>query len=203
MNRIHIDPGGDTLVPLADDADFPVAHPEYAAYLASRGAAVSNNARALAVAGELGLATKKFTDLMWDLGSLPLPFRALLRYKVSTRNTCLYCSTHQIKHLRKLGVTQEKIDNAHAFETHPAFDARERAALAFVDAMAEDATNIPDSVFARFKETFPPQERVEIAIIAGAMGLLNVLNDAFRLPIDKQDVDIAMSVPAFDKKPTG
>jgi alkylhydroperoxidase family enzyme len=124
----------------------------------------------------------------------------LLRYKVSTRNTCLYCSTHQIRHLRLQGVEQEKIDNVHAFETHPAFNERERAALAFVDAMAEDATNIPDPVFERFAATFPPQERAEIAIIAAAMGMLNVLNDAFRLPIDKDDVDTAMSVPEFGKK---
>lgn len=201
MNRIiNTDLDSETLVPLVDDATFEAEHPEYAAYLKSRNNPVTNNARAMSVGGDLGLATKKFTDLMWDLGDLPRPFRALLRYKVSTRNTCLYCSTHQIKHMVKQGLAQEKIDNVHAFETHPAFDERERAALAFVDALAEDATNIPDDVFRRFAGEFTPQERVEISIIAAAMGLLNTLNDVFRLPIDKNDLEIAMSVPEFEKK---
>ena len=136
----------------------------------------------------------------WTLGDLPKPFRALIRYKVATANTCFYCSTHQIGYLQQFGIAREKMENIHEFETHPAFDDRERAALAFVDAMTRDAANIPDSIAQRYVQTFTPKERVEIAIVGAAMGMLNKLNDAFRVPIEESAIEVAADVPDFSSR---
>lgn len=63
--------------------------------------------------------------------------------------------------------------------------------------MTRDAANIPDSIAQRFVRTFTPKERVEIAIVGAAMGMLNKLNDAFRVPIEESAIEIGAEVPDF------
>lgn len=197
MNQLDRNLGTEPLVPLVGDDDFDPAYGALMREIKARTGRIANSARATAHAPEIGVATRKYLNETWSLGDLPTPFRALIRYKVSTANTCFYCSTHQIGYLQKFGIAREKMENIHEYETHPAFDERERAALAFVDAMTRDASNIPDVVARRFADTFTPKECVEIAIVAAAMGMLNKINDAFRVPIETEAVDIAADVPDF------
>ena len=51
---------------------------------------------------------------------------------------------------------------------------------------AVDAGDIPDEVAVEFAEQFTPQERVEIVIVAGAMGMLNKINDSLRVPLEPE-----------------
>jgi alkylhydroperoxidase family enzyme len=202
MNQIDKNLRTEPLVPLMKDEEFS---PEYRALMEqqrARSGRVTNSARASGHAAEMALVVRDYLSRMWTLGDLPKPFRALIRYKVSTTNTCLYCSTHQVEFLHKFGVDREKIANIYDYQTHPAFDERERAALAFVDAMMADASNIPDAVARRFVDNFTPQERVEIGYTATAMATLNKFNDAFRIPIEDEVVGVAIEVPdlAANKK---
>jgi alkylhydroperoxidase family enzyme len=202
MNQIDMNLRTEPLVPLLKDEEFT---PEYRALMEkqkARSGRITNSARASAHAPEMALVVRDFLSQMWTLGDLDKPFRALIRYKVSTTNTCFYCSTHQVEFLHKFGVDQQKIANIYDYESHPAFDERERAALAFVDAMMADASNVPDSVARRFVDNFTPQERVEIAYVATTMAVLNKFNDAFRVPIEDEVVGIAIEVPdlAANKK---
>jgi alkylhydroperoxidase family enzyme len=202
MNQIDKNLRTEPLVPLMKDEEFS---PEYRALMEqqrARSGRVTNSARASGHAAEMALVVRDYLSRMWTLGDLPKPFRALIRYKVSTTNTCLYCSTHQVEFLHKFGVEREKIANIYDCQTHPAFDERERAALAFVDAMMADASNIPDAVARRFVDNFTPQERVEIGYTATAMATLNKFNDAFRIPIEDEVVGVAIEVPdlAANKK---
>lgn len=202
MNQIDKNLRTEPLVPLMKDEEFS---PEYRALMEqqrARSGRVTNSARASGHAAEMALVVRDYLSRMWTLGDLPKPFRALIRYKVSTTNTCLYCSTHQVEFLHKFGVEREKIANIYDYQTHPAFDERERAALAFVDAMMADASNIPDAVARRFVDNFTPQERVEIGYTATAMATLNKFNDAFRIPIEDEVVGVAIEVPdlAANKK---
>ena len=195
MNQIDKNLRTEPLVPLMTDDEFT---PEYRALMEqqkARSGRVTNSARASGHAAEMALVIRDYLSQMWSLGDLPKPFRALIRYKVSTTNTCLYCSTHQVEFLHKMGVEREKIANIYDYETLPAFDERERAALAFVDWMMRDASNIPDAVAKRFCDAFTPQERVEIGYTATAMATLNKFNDAFRVPIEDEAVGVAIEVP--------
>jgi alkylhydroperoxidase family enzyme len=195
MNQVDRNLRTEPLVSLMTDEEFT---PEYRALMErmkAAGGRITNSARASGHAAEMAFVIRDYLSRMWTLGDLPKPFRALIRYKVATTNTCLYCSTHQIEFLHKMGVEQAKIANIHDYETHPAFDERERAALAFVDWMMRDASNIPDAVADRFCAAFTPQERVEIGYTATAMATLNKFNDAFRVPIEDEVVGIAMEVP--------
>jgi alkylhydroperoxidase family enzyme len=198
MNQLDQNLGREPLVPLIDDDELTYNHAPFLELINAKGGKVTNNVRAFAHGEELALATRRFLDETWALGNLSKPFQSLIRYKVSTTNTCFYCSTHQIRHLHKNGVAQEKIDNIYDYNHHPAFDVRERAALGFIDAMTRDASNIPDVVAKNFVETFSPKERIEISIVAAAMNMLNKLNDALRLPIEDEALDQALTVLEFD-----
>ena len=200
MSQLDRHLGRAPLVPLVDDAELAANSGAFLDLINAKGGKITNNVRALSHAGELALATRRYLDETWALGSLSKPFQSLIRYKVSTTNTCFYCSTHQIRHLTKNGVAQEKIDNIYDYATHPAFDKRERTALAFIDALTQDASNISDDVAKKFVEEFTPQERVEISIVATAMGMLNKINDALRIPIEDEAIDQALTLPELGKK---
>ena len=93
-----------------------------------------------------------------------------------------------------MGVNAEKTKNIHDFETHPAFSEEERAALGFAKALVVDSANIPDDVCARFEAAFTAQQRVEIALAAAAMDVLNKFNDGMRIPLDDEALDMAKIV---------
>tara|TARA_B100000686_G_C16396935_1_gene765295 strand:+ start:82 stop:684 length:603 start_codon:yes stop_codon:yes gene_type:complete len=186
-----------TVVPLLKDDEFSSQFKDAIQKLneAKGSQRINNSARAMGHSDDFGMASRNYWQSTWELGELPKPFKALIRYKVATRNTCFYCSTHQIEHLRRLGVDEAKIKNIQASDTHEAFDEDERAALSFVDHMMIDASNIPDSVAESFKKHYTSREMVEIALTATVMVSLNLFNDAFRVPIEDEVVGIGLDVP--------
>ena len=52
--------------------------------------------------------------------------------------------------------------------------------------MTIDAGAIPPAAYADFIAEFTPQERVEVTIVAAAMGMLNKINDALRVPLESE-----------------
>lgn len=187
-----------SLVPMVADEDFTPAFRKSAERVAKRVGMTANNVRAMANAPELGATMRHFLDDVWDHGDLPKPMKALIRHKVSNINACLYCSAHQVKVMKSQGVAQEKIDNMHEFQNYPAFTAKERAILAYAEGLTIDAGAISPDVIADFTAHTSDQERVEVTIVAAAMGLLNRLNDGLRVPLEEPMLDIASTI-TFDK----
>ena len=195
MNETRKIAGGGALVPMIEVEDMSPRMREASERALKRAGRIPNSARALANAGDLGAAARSFFEEMLVTGSIPRELRLLVRYKVATINNCVYCSTHQLNFLTKDGADRDKLAHIHDYSTHPAFDERERAALAWADAVTRDASNIAPAVVDCFVANFSPQERAEITIIAAAMGTLNRFNDALRVPIEDAVADIAAVVP--------
>ena len=144
-----------------------------------------NSVHACAHAEELGGAARDFLSSAMTLGSLSREMRLLVRLAVSNANQCRYCTAHQKHQLIGIGVAAPKL----AAIGHPesdALDPRERAAVRFAQAMTIDAGDIPDEIAAEFAEQFTPQERVEIVVVASAMGMLNKINNSLRVPIESE-----------------
>jgi alkylhydroperoxidase family enzyme len=188
-----------SLVPMVADDDFSPAFRKSAERVSKRVGMTANNVRAMANSPELGATMRQFLDDVWDHGDLPKPMKALIRHRVSNINACLYCSAHQVKVLMTQGVAQEKIDNMHDYRSHPAFDEKERAILAYADALTIDASAIQPDVINAFVAQTTDQERVEVTIVASAMGLLNRLNDGLRVPLEEPMLEIASGI-SFDKE---
>lgn len=144
-----------------------------------------NSLHACAHADELGGAARDFLSAAMTLGSLSRELRLLIRLAVSNANECRYCMAHQKHHLIRLGTAAPKIAAAGRPESDR-LNPRERAAVRFAQAMTVDAGDIPDEITAEFIEQFSPQERVEIVIVAGAMGMLNKINDSLRVPLESE-----------------
>jgi alkylhydroperoxidase family enzyme len=186
------------LVPMVADEDFSPAFKKSAERVSKRVGMTANNVRAMANSPELGATMRQFLDDVWDHGDLPKPMKALIRHKVSNINACLYCSAHQVKVMMSQGVSQEKIDNMHDYRSHPAFTEKERAILAYAEALTIDARGIQPDVIEAFVANSTDQERVEVTIVAAAMGLLNRLNDGLRVPLEEPMLEIASGI-SFDR----
>ena len=184
----------DCLVPLIELEDFTPAYKTLAEENIKRTGRLANSAKAMAHGEELALAARTFFTVVGAGGSLGPELALLIRLVVSNLKSCVYCTTHQVKALVQMGLTEEKIKNIHIFETHPAFSKEERVALAFAAALTLDSSNIADDICARFKATFSPKQRVEIALVAGAMAFFNGFNDGLRVPMEEGALDVAKAV---------
>ena len=58
--------------------------------------------------------------------------------------------------------------------------------MRYAQAVTIDAGDISPAIYADFIEHFTPQERVEVTIVATAMGMLNKCNDALRVPLESE-----------------
>lgn len=122
---------------------------------------------------------------MARLTSIPNELRLLIRLAVATANQCRYCTAHQRHQLAGLGVSEAKMAAIWQPDAGE-LTARERAAVRFAQAITLDAGAIPEPVYADFIREFTPKERIEIAIIATSMGMLNKLNDGLRIPLESE-----------------
>jgi hypothetical protein len=64
--------------------------------------------------------------------------------------------------------------------------ARASARRCVSQAITIDAGNIATDVYDDFIREFTPKERIEVAIVATSMGMLNKLNDALRVPLESE-----------------
>ena len=144
-----------------------------------------NSLHAFAHSEELGGATRDYFESVAKLTSLSNELRLLIRLAVATANQCRYCTAHQRHQLAGLGVSEAKMAalwRPDADELSP----RERAAVRLAQAITLDAGGIPETVYADFIREFTPKERVEVAIVATSMGMLNKLNDGLRVPLESE-----------------
>lgn len=175
----------DTIVPIPSYDELSPAFQARSRRGTARLGVTVNSVHAFAHSEELGGATRDFFESVATLTSLPNELRLLIRLAVATANQCRYCTAHQRHQLAGLGVSEAKM----AAIWKPDADGlspRERAAVRFAQAITLDAGAIPEPVYAEFIQEFTPKERVEVAIVATAMGMLNKLNDGLRVPLESE-----------------
>ena len=98
---------------------------------------------------------------------LPGRFRELAILRVAVLNRADYEFTQHVPFALKEGCTAAEVEAVRAGSSAPGFDARDRAVLAYAEAMTRDI-QVPDQVFEQVREHFPEREVVELtATIAG------------------------------------
>ncbi|MBJ2153147.1 carboxymuconolactone decarboxylase family protein [Paracoccus sp. IB05] len=113
--------------------------------------------------------------------SIPLILRELIKLRVSQINGCAYCLNLHAPEARAAGVPQQKLDVLSAWRESPAFDARERAALAWAEALTRlESTGAPDADYAALAEVFDERERVELTLITNTINAWNRFAVGFR-----------------------
>lgn len=113
--------------------------------------------------------------------SLGIPLLELVKIRASQINGCAYCLNMHLEDARKAGIPEQKLDVVAAFDESPVFDPRERAALAWTEALTEVAdTGAPATLYARVEALFSERERVELTMAICAINAWNRLAIAFR-----------------------
>lgn len=110
-------------------------------------------------------------------GSVDKGLLELVDYRVSQINQCAFCLDMHSKELRALGETEQRLYTLDAWKETPFFTDRERAALAWAEAVT--ACEVSDEVYETAKEQFSDEELVDLTMAVCAINTWNRLNIAF------------------------
>jgi len=103
----------------------------------------------------------------------------LVKTRASILNGCANCINMHSQEARKDGETEQRLYLLAAWHEAPVYSERERAALAWTDALTLIATKGPpdDATYATFAAQFTPEEQVRLT------QLINVINGWNRIAI--------------------
>ena len=105
----------------------------------------------------------------------------LVKTRASQINGCAYCLDMHTKDARAQGESEQRLYALPAWEETPFYTERERAALAWTEAVTRVAdTHVPDEVFASARKHFTEKELVDLTLAVVAINGWNRLAIAFR-----------------------
>ena len=97
----------------------------------------------------------------------------LIKLRASQINGCAFCVQYHILESEKLGVPADKINLVVVWREAPQFSPRERAALAWTEALTLIADGVSDGVYAQASSEFSEKE---MAYLTSAIASINVWN---------------------------
>lgn len=106
----------------------------------------------------------------------------LVKTRASQINGCAYCVDMHTKDARAMGETEQRLYALSVWREAPFFTARERAALAWTEAvtlLSED--NVPDEVYEEARKQFNEKELVDLTMAVVAINSWNRLAVSFRM----------------------
>ena len=105
----------------------------------------------------------------------------LIKMRASQINGCAYCLDMHSKDARAEGETEQRLYVLNAWREAPFYTERERAALAWTEALtliAED--HVPDEIYNEVRQHFSEQELVNLSLAVIAINGWNRLAISFR-----------------------
>ena len=114
----------------------------------------------------------------------------LIKLRASQINGCAFCVQYHILQGESLGIPADKLNLVVVWREAPQFSARERAALAWTEALTLLVqTGAPDADYALLKTQFSEAEQVNLTMLIGSINLWNRLQVGFRAdhPVDAAD----------------
>jgi AhpD family alkylhydroperoxidase len=112
----------------------------------------------------------------------------LVKARASQLNGCAYCIHMHTRDARRHGETEERLYLLGAWREAPLYSDRERAALAWTEAITMIADNgAPDTDYALLKEHFSDEEQVKLTILITTINTWNRVNVGFgtAIPLDQ------------------
>ncbi|UQA60536.1 carboxymuconolactone decarboxylase family protein [Polyangium aurulentum] len=107
----------------------------------------------------------------------------LVNLRVSQMNGCAFCIDMHTKELRAAGETEQRLYLLSAYREAPFYSDRERAALAWAEAVTElGKDGVPDAIYEEARRHFGESELVELTVAVIHINAWNRMNVAFRMP---------------------
>jgi AhpD family alkylhydroperoxidase len=127
-----------------------------------------------------------------DQSGLDAKLRELIKIRASQINGCAYCLVMHTRDARKHGESDDRMHLLNAWREAPVFTARERAALAWTEALTlVSETHVPDEVHDEVKRQFSEKEIVDLTAAVAAINTWNRINIALRVPPQVEPVKAA------------
>lgn len=115
-----------------------------------------------------------------DMTSIPIGLRALIELRVSQINGCAYCVDTHVAEARAAGESQRRLDNLVTWPEAPFFDAAEKAALAWAEAVTLiTKTGAPEGLLDALRPHYSDVEIVDLTLIIAQMNAWNRLAISF------------------------
>lgn len=123
---------------------------------------------------------------------LAAPLLELVRMRASQINGCAYCLDMHSKDARAAGESEQRLYALDAWRETPFFDARERAALEWTEAVTLIADrHVPDEIYQRARDVFSEQELVNLTLAVIAINGWNRMAITFRSPVGTYQPELA------------
>jgi len=105
----------------------------------------------------------------------------LVKTRASQINGCAYCINMHTQDARKHGETEQRLYLLNAWQESPVYTDRERAALAWTDAVTRiSETHAPDDVYQQVRAQFSEAETVNLTMLIATINAWNRLAISFR-----------------------
>lgn len=123
-------------------------------------------------------------ELAVHRGSLEKSLIELVKMRASQINGCGYCLDMHSKDARAAGETEQRLYVLPAWREAPFYSARERAALAWTEAVTQVASNdLPDALYQEVHQEFGDKGMVELTLAIIAINGWNRLAIGFRADV--------------------
>lgn len=100
----------------------------------------------------------------------------LIKLRASQINGCAYCLDMHWKDLREMGESEQRLYSLDAWRETPFYSDRERAALAWTEAVTRVAeTHVPDEVYEEVRAHFSEKELGDLTLAVAAINAWNRL----------------------------
>jgi AhpD family alkylhydroperoxidase len=114
----------------------------------------------------------------------------LIKIRASQINGCAYCIDMHAKDARTYGESEQRLYAVSAWHEAPFFSERERAALAWVEAVTlVGKSRVPDEVYEEVRKHFSEKELVDLTLAIVAINSWNRLAVSFRTPAGSYQPD--------------
>lgn len=104
----------------------------------------------------------------------------LVKLRASQVNGCAFCIQHHLTIARTLRVSREKLDLLAAWPDAGVFSPRERAALAWTEALTEVTLGISDEDYEDVREHFSEAQLAHLSVAIATINAWNRISVGFR-----------------------
>lgn len=104
----------------------------------------------------------------------------LVRLRASQINGCAFCLQHHLTAARTLKISREKLDLLAAWQDVGAFSERERAALAWTEALSEVTLGVSDDDHEDAREHFSEAELAGLSVAIATINAWNRISVGYR-----------------------
>jgi AhpD family alkylhydroperoxidase len=111
---------------------------------------------------------------------LDKPLLELIKLRASQINGCAFCVQFHILQGERLGMPADKLNLVVVWRETPLFSARERAALAWTEALTLVTQGVSDEVYAQASAEFSGQELAYLTSAVASINAWNRLGAAYR-----------------------